>query len=381
MEDKDFARIKAQLARWLTAGTEPDEVAGLVHRLKRSATSMQWDSIGAAFAKPTVIAALIARSHALLGADPAKSELFSYLAVQLAFYLETPGDAFAVKGDAFREYASALFAIGDFKRASEACDEAAFAYASATDNRKKELSILALTRGQALHFLGQSEKGLKLIAAAAEELRSVDKKKYVEARVIYASILLSRQEVERALEVFEATGSDARQQNDTETLAYVVNNVGLCYVALGDIDKAKACFHQAMRTFDAAGLTAEVPRVRGGLIRILIREGSYNEAISELFKCRADFLQLRMPLVAASVALRLVEVLFLAGRHSQVPSLCAEIVQTFTDVGLHREASKALSYLTERRRIEPQDVEFVKAFVERLEKSGDEKFHRPLDIM
>jgi len=262
--------------------------------------------------------------------------------------------------------------MNDLAEADQACRNAAMYYAIISPLRAIEFSILALIQGQVLHGLGKSDEGLRLIERHAHLFFSfyADKKKYVEARTIYAVVLLKRQEYSRALTALEESARMAAEDKDTEVLAYILNNIGICWVNLGNLQKAKECLTAAAEMFAARHLRAESVRVRGSLALLLIRLGKFNEAVSEYYICRSTFLELDMPLVAAQAGLRVVEVLFLAGRTSQVPSLCAELVKTFTDAKLPREAQKALAHLGELARLRKADeptVRFVREFMEHLE--------------
>jgi tetratricopeptide (TPR) repeat protein len=230
-----------------------------------------------------------------------------------------------------------------------------------------------------MHELGRSDEGLSMIERHANLFRSLydNKSKYVEARTIYAVVLLKRQEYSRALAALEESAAIAKEEKDTEVLAYILNNIGLCWVNLGNLTSAKECLTAAAEMFAARNLRTESARVRGSLALLLIRQGRYNDAISEYFICRNAFMELNAPVLAAQAALRVVETLFLAGRTSQVPSLCAEIMAAFRTARLPREAQKALAYLNELAQKQKADelaVEHVRCFFENLEVNPDAEF-------
>lgn len=332
------------------------------------------------------VGVLIDRARRTIGDTPRVAAGYCQVAIKIAenLWSDSPEEDVGLIGDAWRELASSLLTAGDSIEADDACRNAYLYYNIVSPLRAVECSVLALIHGQVMHELGQSDQGLNLIERHANLFLSLysDKKKYVEARTIYAVVLLKRQEYSRALESLESSAAIAEEEKDTEVLAYILNNIGLCWVNLGNLTKAKECLTAAAEMFAARKLRAESARVRGSLALLLIQHGKYNEAISEYYMCRSTFLELDMPIVAAQAGLRVVEVLFLAGRTGQVPSLCGELVTTFTNAGLPREAQKALAYLNELARLSKADeftVRHVREFMERLEINSAAQFEPSAD--
>jgi tetratricopeptide (TPR) repeat protein len=317
---------------------------------------------------------LIDRTHGLLSKDTYAAMHHGRLATTLAQYLwEHPVEDSRLEGDAWKEYASALLKMGRFADAKQACEQADLFY-SLVEDRDYERTVLWLIEGQILHFLGKTDEGLVRIEQSANLLLAFfgRRKKYVEARIIYATILLRVERWRDALEVLESSRDIAREEGDLETLAHILNNVAYCYTNLGDQRKAYECFSAARDIFTELQLWVEVQRPQVGLTIVLKEEGRYAEALSELYKTRDVFLKkLRMPLDAARVAVRIVEVSLLANKTSTaIESLCAETITTFQNAGLHREAMKALAYLYESarlHRVQMADVLNVQDFLERLE--------------
>ncbi len=124
--------------------------------------------------------------------------------------------------------------------------------------------------------------------------------------------------------------------------------------------------------FEDLKLFAEVPRVRKGLVEIAVARGRYNEAVSELYKMHNAFLALHLPIVAALVELDVVDLLMLSGRTADIPEICRKMLATFTEAGLRRNALMALAHihtLAKKGALESEDVQKVRAYLERL--SGD----------
>lgn len=329
------------------------------------------------------LSALCLRSREILSSVPREAVSLTRLATLLCsrrFTAEAKSDV-ALEGDAWKAHAVALLSAGDYSDADAACTCAASFYSLVErDDRFYERTHLTLVQAQVAFFLGDSDRALELSDSAAATLKiefPTKKRDYVRARTTFATSLVQKQRYEEGLRALEECAEIARREDDTETLASLVNNIGQVYARLGNLKAARDCFITAIEGFTSLGLKTEMPRVHGGLARILMQEGRYNDAISELYKARGAYLDLRMPVVAGEVTLRILEALFAAGRINDIPSLCAEAVDTFTKANLPREAAKALAYIdaaAQQRTLRAADVEDVREFFQRLQADPDEQF-------
>lgn len=381
--DTDEVReLLTQFRRWLD---DPESSPGIVREL----LALDRVRTGAFVRLQTgddfryTITTLLRRAHDRLSTVPTESIALSRLATILC--TTHPGKNrqrdLALKGDAWKEYAAALLSSGDYSEADRACAQAVSFY-SLTDPQRMlfERTHLILIQAQVAHFLGDSERGLILADQAATTLTQsfpTKKKDGVRARTIYATILVANQRYDEGLRALEECAERARREGDTETLASLVNNIGQVYARIGNLKAARECFTMALQGFSSLGLKTEIPRVHGGLARILTQEGRYNDAVSEHYKARAAYLDLGMPLIAAEVSLRIIEALFAGGRMNDIPSLCAEAVKTFTKANLPREAAKALSYVdasAQHETLTPSEVQEVREFFQRLQVNPDEIF-------
>lgn len=148
--------------------------------------------------------------------------------------------------------------------------------------------------------------------------------------------------------------------------------VGRCRVKFGQLDEGHECIETAIRMFEDLKLVAEVPRVRKGLVEIAVARNRYNEAVSELYKMHNAFLALHLPIVAALVELDVVDLLMLSGRTADIPEICQEDAR---DLHRSRPAAQrahgawAHPCAREKDALESEDVQKVRAYLERL--SGD----------
>ncbi len=331
----------------------------------------------------SAIGTLMARAHESSAGSPREAIALTRLATALGacYFTSDPQLGAAVEGDTWKAHAAALLRAGDYSDADSACRHAASFYSLVDEEDcSYERTLLAIIQAQVAHFLGDSERGLQLAKDAATTLaREFPSKKrdYIRARTIFGTILVAVQRYDEGLKTLEDCAEVARRDSDTETLASLVNNIGYVYAQLGNLKAARECFATALQGFTSLGLKTEMLRVHAGLARILMQEGRYNEAVSEHYKARAAYLDLRMPVVAGEVTLRILEALFAAGRLNDIPPLCAEAVKTFTKANLPREAAKALSYVdacAQQRTLTADDVEDVREFFQRLQDDPDERF-------
>jgi tetratricopeptide (TPR) repeat protein len=296
---------------------------------------------------------LIALAHDALSRDPNRAVWISRLAIRTAV-------AAIDRGDAWREYAAALLEVGDYEDAQAAVERARRMYRAAGGAEHNE-AVLGAVEGRILHELGDSLRGLRRIDESARTLlRLNDKKTYVRVRSIYAVVLFNLCRYREAADTYAEMVNDY----DTETLAHAVLMIGRCAVKLGEIERARQCFETALEMFEDLGLRPEIPRVRKGIAEILVAHGRVHEAISEMYKARAEFLGMELPVLAALVALDIVELLLTVGRTSEIELLCDARPDR-----LPPNAAEAFAALRERAGracVTEADVRRVRGFLERL---------------
>ena len=300
---------------------------------------------------------LIALAHDALSRDPNRAVWISRLAVRAA---GTPVD----EGDAWREYAAALLEVGEYERAQAAvgCARVAYGFGSGTEHNE---AVLGAIESYLLHELGDAPAALSLIeTSACTLLRLNDKKAYVRARTIHATVLFGMGKYREVADMYAAMAELAQQEGDSETLAYAVLVVGRCAVKLGEIARAQQCFETALEMFESLGLRTEMPRVRHGIAEILIEHGRVHEAISELYKARAEFLLMELPVIAALVALDIVDLLLKVGRTSEIQLLCEACPSRLPPNAA--DAFDALRERAGRAAVTEADVQRVRGFLERL---------------
>jgi tetratricopeptide (TPR) repeat protein len=381
-ERNEPRELLSRFRRWLD---DPEAPPGIIHDL----ASLNHELLGE-FARlfsggelRSAIATLITRARDSSVGAPREAIALTRLATALGacYFTDDPQQDASVEGDAWKAHAASLLRAGDYRDSDSACHHAASFYSLVADEGSSyERTLLDIIQAQVAHFLGDSERGLQLAKDAATTLARAfptKKKDYIRARTIFGTILVAVQRYDEGLKALDDCAEAARQDGDTETLASLVNNIGYVYMQLGNRKAARECFTTALQGFTSLGLKTEMVRANGGLARLAMQEGRYNEAISELYMARAAYLELRMPVVAAEVNARIIEALFAAGRMRDIPTLCAQAVETFTKANLPREAAKALAYMNaaaQQGTLTTDEVEDLREFFQRLQTEPDELF-------
>src|SRR5436305_6934287 len=300
------AREQARaLALWLETGDAASEAVAIALGEVPEDT---WNAVRQRYARPfecNSVNRTIAKAHELLGRSPREAQSLARLALRMSRNLShEASDPFLTQGDAWRECAAAHSEVAEYADARDAIGEARACYSRSSASRMNA-TLLSLIEGRTLFELGERQEALSVVdRASAELLRyGAERKKYVQARIAYASILAAMAQYGAALDVFSEAADFAMNAGDNEMLAYVLSNSGLIAAKLEDYANARQCFESALRLFADLGLASEMPHVRAALVTILRQQGRYNEAVSELFKVRAEFLSLGVPVAAAIASL------------------------------------------------------------------------------
>jgi len=326
----------------------------------------------------TTVNHLNRHAHALLSRAPHEALLLSELCIRVADALRSgeidEAEIIHARGDAWQHRAAALIEIGDFSEAINAVATADTFYTCCDIIRSEGSPCLALLKARILQRKGDFEDALSIADETASLFLTIyeDRRRYVIARVFCANILLTMGRYTDAITAFDKAAGIAEELQDTSTLAHIAASMGNTLTRIGHHQGACEQYTNAMELFEMLHQPVEIARMR---IRIgigMVMQGEFDEAITELERSREEFLRLGMPIVAAQVALEMVNAMLLARRYRWVEPLCRGMIATFISANLHREAQKALGYLNELAslrggRLRTEDVSYVKDFLERLE--------------
>lgn len=394
----DLARRRFDLDEWLDSGNCPADPVVTELLALNSAEFQSFVQTYGPSQRFEIARQLVDRAHWLLSRRPKDAVDVALLADHFArstagLTAQDMDTGLELEADTRREYAHALLTVGDFDNARIAADEATFLYGALIqafqedndalywyadshahgrrdqpdlqglilrrvmstgllENERRLLekaTAFGLIRGQIHHGQGDTERGLLLIQQSSSALLSLfhQNKKYVDGRLIYAAVLLRMHRYTDALDAFQDTAAVARELNDSETLAHILNNVGVCYRYLGHPDKAKQCAETALKMFEDLGLSAEALRPRNALATLLIEEGtsrSYRHAASALYMNRNTYLSIGLPNDAAQAMLRITKALILAGRSSEI-DWPANVELFAGQTGIRKQALDTLRFL------------------------------------
>jgi tetratricopeptide (TPR) repeat protein len=342
----------------------------------------EWSGITAGWPELRTADAVVERmndhAYALLLTSPKQAADFALVAARFAGALAAPDvdPLYAIKleADAWRHFAAAQVDMGECRRASEAIRRAESFY-GAQVLYMEEAARLKLIKARVKFLEGDTKAALREAEQSSNLFHGFCRNIvfYVKARMYYAWILQNIGRFEEAMDVYAQCSEYAERNKDAETVVHILDNVGFCACCLRDFGRAQQCYETALRMASNLGMKREATTIRHAMIHLLMQRGRYNEAISELYINRAEFLKLAMPTVAAEVSLRIVEILILAGRTNDVGPLCEEMIRTFTNAGLEREKQKAIAYLGEiaaQRQVTTSDVEYVRSFMGTVSDGG-----------
>lgn len=227
--------------------------------------------------------------------------------------------------------------------AKEAAERAMRAYrdTGSADDVRKELAIVEMFYGQIVFYRGNTERGLRIIARAAHVLLHVckDKRLYAIAVTFYAMQLLVQRKFRLCLRALDEAMFYALEIDDKVIIASILHNVSGAAAELG-LTGALPCRNISRERFEELRLDSEVPKSRYITYSLLKRAGKHNEAVSELYMIRQEFLDRGLPVVAAQTVVQIVEQLILLGRYSEARYVGEEGLQILTEAGVEFDAAR-----------------------------------------
>ncbi len=343
------ARALTAYIEWLSAGREAGEEAAsaLAHIAERSWDAWFRDTPPAR--TPHTLEALLDRSHLLLTRDPRRAlALTGFVLAHLddvAFPPFTPLGPVMLRGRTWKERGNALLKMDDVRGALLAFETAAAIYAT---EPVAEPELATAFRGAALarHMLGESERALVLIREGIEVFAAHGEVREQEVSRLYEGVIhFDSGRYELAAEVFREALEDALAVGDAELVAQFHNNLGHCAELLQDREEARAHLTRALALFEEHDMVAERPRAILGLAQVLADDGLVARAIAELEEVQRTFLASGRHFQAAGTALDVVELLILTGNDDGIYDRVSEMVRTFAEAGVVREAMRALSFV------------------------------------
>ncbi|HUF18479.1 MAG TPA: hypothetical protein VMS12_10595 [Thermoanaerobaculia bacterium] len=373
--EPDPEKLEEFLAFARTLSSEEGEAERLVPALLRMPPE-QWPAEIDASPRLRTAAALrriSEEARRMLNIEPARALELAVLASDFAESLTvdsyTGDTVFQLRGVCWKERANALRYLGRLKEAIKALDRADMAF-SQTSVCHFDLATVAYVRGTLLVEMERTAEALELARTSADTFLTFgDLRRYSHSKMLEGAIYFGRHDYAQARDVWIALLKPLRANNDLNSLANLFNNIGQCFVKLGDSDSAGTYFLQAMLLYQDLGMETEKVRSRWGLARLLVSTGKFAEGIVRLKQTRSDFNSLSMRGDAALVSLDMVEAMLASGQNEEVPVICRELADQFAMEGMNSTAGMALAYLREAVAAEeanPEVIGHVRAYLEEL---------------
>jgi tetratricopeptide (TPR) repeat protein len=252
---------------------------------------------------------------------------------------------------ALRERSTALRYAGRFRDALHDLDEAERIYRIGGAADVFDLAITWYLR--AVIFV-KSERHLEatpLAGAAANVFLSFgDTTRYLGAKLLEGSCHQLAGEARDGLAAFLTVERSARKINDEMLRARALNNAGQAYEAIGDFERARSSYIDALALFDQLDLRTEEIRARWALAGLRTGTGDLHGAIADLGEAIRDLRAAGMNDDAALATLDLVAAKLAVREPAGVPALLDQVVLTFASENMQRNAQLALALIHEALR-------------------------------
>lgn len=316
--------------------------------------------------------------------SPADAVHLGELAVQVCDKLPTDtyrfGTIVHLRGFARKDYGLALKDLGRYPEALAVLEEAEKIYDGAP-MAEYDLAVIAYVRAMVLRDLDRLTEALALVQHSARVFAEFGhQERYRHARMVEAAVYYSSRDLRLARDIWLEQLHCAQAASDFYTLALVLNNLGNCYVELGDSDAGSTYLIQAIQAFKELNQKPAALKTQWALGRLLISNGNLNEGLSRLRIVHEEFEQLELVAEAGLVALDLVEGLLASSKADEAAVICRYLAERFTACGMSSNAITALSYLREAMaagKATPVLAKHVRIYLAELPRDGQLLFLPP----
>lgn len=321
------------------------------------------------FRKAAVVDVLNEAARPLRNTQPQLALAAASGAVAIAARLvRTAAHPSRLLGRAELERGWALFFVGRYRDAEEALGNADAAFDDDPTATEWDRAHAALARANVFVETHRHDEATREAQVAAEGFAAFgDTRQSLIARMVEGGVRFLRHDYRGGAELLDALAVDAERIGDRLHFGRARQTAGNCYIELGDYEKARAYFAEALTVWNELGLEVERVRTHWSIGVLLRAQGHFDAAIERIDHARRSFEALGIINDAALSRLELAEALLLVERAEEVPDLLRDVVVSFTSEGLMRNASMALAYLREAAEsgaIEPRVVRYVREYLE-----------------
>ncbi|HXI13233.1 MAG TPA: tetratricopeptide repeat protein [Thermoanaerobaculia bacterium] len=345
------------------------EISAIVRR-----PSSEWSLLlGRSFSlhSPGGIRKLIEAAHQLVNHDPADAMILASTASAHCSMIEGtryPRTVIAdLRGRALKEEATVLRYLGRYEEGLDLLErsEGFFNQGSAA---LSDLTSLDYQRACLLFYAERIPEAIPIIRRAALAFGQLgDSKRYQQTRSLEAAATLKTGDTRGAIRLWLSLLDVVVLENDLDTLATILTNLGQAYLQLQAFDDAGKYFHQALQLQKELGLQPYLLRSRWGLARILVTKGQWDAGLARLREIAEEFEQVGMMSTAGLVKLEIAELLLAMGKSREVSSICGGLVEEFSASGMATSAITAVAYLQEAASAGNITVAMFKSVREQIE--------------
>jgi tetratricopeptide (TPR) repeat protein len=318
-----------------------------------------------------VVRRLIEVSEQKIDTMPPEAVVTAAAAVAVADLLEDCEIVFNSRGSALRQYAYALFYVGDFADSLGTVERAqsTFDHCSLPEY---EVARLDIVRSLVYGAQERYTEAIALAKRAADVFRAFgDRQQVASAMMSQAYLMIYARNFRGALPVLVELRDHYSEGVSLHTRALTFQNLGICQQHVEQIPEALNSFQIAAALYDENATVTEAARVRYSVALLLSTQGRHADAKKRLRDVQAEFERLGMVHASVVAGLDFAELALIENNFKEVEELCRAAIRQFEAEGVPHssEARTALTYLreaAEQRRATQETVWHVRTYLKRL---------------
>ena len=294
-----------------------------------------------------------------------------------------------LQAEAWREHARALHALGRTAEARTAIARSRTLF-ECDPGSEWFVATVQLVEAPILYERGARAEALQLLRSAATQFDlHGDRERYVHACVLQSSMHCTAGDRDAAAEVWKDMAAMARQRADRTLTALIAGKLARFELHHGSAEEASRLFSFVVAAFEAAGYTRQATEARRSFAEAAAARGRLHEAISELYKVRAELLADDAPaddalsadaMQAAVVTTDILDLLLATDRLGELARFTETLPDTFAGAGLPPHALPAFDYLRTRAAggtLAPEDIAQARGYFEDLPRHPGAPFTPP----
>lgn len=322
-----------------------------------------------------MVRALVAASDRAIDTMPPDAVELGALAVEIANELDPKSyvsdEVMRLRGVAARQYAFALFFVGQFPQARVAVGRSRQALEQCAVN-EYDLARLDIVASMTARALEESDEALTLARSSRRALTVIgDRERTAAAAMTESAILFKLGRSREALPILLPLAEQLESLH-SDTQGRLLANLALCYREIGEVEQALHTYQLSAEAFaESNGVGTEILRVEWNIVSLLLNAGRGREAESRILKIVSGFERFGMASEAAMASLDLAEIWLASERYNDVEQVCRKAISYFETAGVSYGAAArtALAYLQEAahsRRATPTVVRHVRKYLGQL---------------